>query len=93
MLSWVYMRESVIEKNLVRQVEILGGITYKLSPIGRANKPDRLVMLPGGKVIFVECKRPGEKPRAGQVREHERLRKLGFRVEVLDSHDMRFLYD
>ncbi|OCG39026.1 nuclease [Gilliamella sp. Fer2-1] len=93
MLSWVYMRESVIEKNLVRQVEALGGITYKLSPIGRINKPDRLVMLPGGKVIFVECKRPGEKPRSGQVREHERLRKLGFRVEVLDSHDVRFLYD
>lgn len=87
------MRESVIEKNLVRQVEALGGITYKLSPIGRINKPDRLVMLPRGKIIFVECKRPGEKPRAGQLREHERLRKLGFRVEVLDSHDVRFLYD
>jgi hypothetical protein len=87
------MRESVIEKNLVRQVEALGGITYKLSPIGRINKPDRLVMLPRGKIIFVECKRPGEKPRAGQLREHERLRKLGFRVEVLDSHDVRFLYE
>lgn len=85
--------ESVIENNLARRVEDLGGITYKLSPIGRVNKPDRLVMLPGGKVIFVECKRPGEKPRPGQIREHERLRKLGFRVEVLDSHDVRFLYE
>lgn len=86
-------RESVIESNLARRVEEMGGITYKLSPIGRINKPDRLVMLPGGKTIFVECKRPGEKPRQGQLREHERLRKLGFRVEVLDSHDVRFLYD
>lgn len=87
------MRENVIENNLARRVEEMGGITYKLSPIGRINKPDRLVMLPGGKIIFVECKRPGEQPRQGQLREHERLRKLGFRVEVLDSHDVRFLYD
>lgn len=86
-------RESVIEKNLVHHVENLGGITYKLSPTGRANKPDRLVMLPGGKIIFVECKAPGEKPRLGQVREHERLKKLGFRVVVLDSNDMSFLND
>ena len=87
------IRENVIENNLARRVEEMGGITYKLSPIGRINKPDRLVMLPGGKIIFVECKRPGETPRQGQLREHERLRKLGFRVEVLDSHDVRFLYD
>lgn len=87
------IRENVIENNLARRVEEMGGITYKLSPIGRINKPDRLVMLPGGKIIFVECKRPGEQPRQGQLREHERLRKLGFRIEVLDSHDVRFLYD
>lgn len=85
--------ESVIEKNLIRRVEDLGGITYKLSPIGRINKPDRLVMLPNGKIIFVECKRPGEEPRPGQIREHERLRRLGYRVVVLDSHDVSFLYE
>lgn len=50
-------------------------------------------MLPGGEIIFVECKRPEEKPRQGQLREYERLRKLGFRVEVLDSHNVRFLYE
>ena len=87
------MRESVIENNLTRSVEALGGITYKLTPAGRVNKPDRLVMLPGGKIIFVECKRPGGKPRPGQIREHERLRKLGFHVVVLDSRDVSFLYD
>lgn len=85
--------ESVIEKNLIRRVGELGGITYKLSPIGRINKPDRLVMLPNGKIIFVECKRPGEEPRPGQIREHERLRRLGYRVVVLDSHDVSFLYE
>ncbi|MDF7671137.1 VRR-NUC domain-containing protein [Orbaceae bacterium ESL0721] len=85
------MRESVIEKNLVREVESRGGITYKLSPIGRINKPDRLVMLPGGTLIFVECKAPNEKPRPGQIREHERLRKIGFKVIVLDSLEVSFL--
>lgn len=85
--------ESVIEKNLIRRVGELGGITYKLSPIGRINKPDRLVMLPNGKIIFVECKRSGEEPRPGQIREHERLRRLGYRVVVLDSHDVSFLYE
>lgn len=84
-------RESLIEKYLCKEIEDRGGMTYKLSPIGRVNKPDRLVMLPGGKIIFVECKAPGEKPRLGQLREHERLRKLGFRVVVLDSYDVTFV--
>jgi hypothetical protein len=35
--------------------------------------------------IFVELKAPGKKPTPGQLREHARLRELGFRVEVLDS--------
>ena len=87
------IQEAVIEKNLVRKTEELGGIAYKLSPIGRVNKPDRLIILPGGKIIFVEFKRPGEKPRPGQKREHERLVKLGARVEVLDSLDVSFLYE
>lgn len=85
--------ESVIENNLTRRVEALGGLTYKLAPTGRINKPDRLVMLPNGKLFFVECKRPGKKPRPGQIREHERLRRLGYRVVVLDSHDVSFLYE
>lgn len=84
-------REALIETHLCKEVEARGGITYKLSSIGRMNKPDRLVMLPGGRIIFVECKAPGQKPRAGQLREHERLHKLGFRVEVVDSYDVLFL--
>lgn len=87
------IRESLIEINLIKEVEKRGGITYKLPPLGRINKPDRLVMLPGGKIIFVECKAPGEKPRPGQIREHEKLKKIGFYVVVLDSYDVGFLDD
>lgn len=50
--------------------------------------PDRIVLLPDGKIIFVECKAPDEKPRPDQLREHARLFALGFHVVVLDSKDL-----
>ncbi|HHD7566826.1 TPA: VRR-NUC domain-containing protein, partial [Escherichia coli] len=50
--------------------------------------PDRIVLLPGGRIVFVECKAPGKPPRPDQLREHERLRKLGFTVVVLDSKNL-----
>ncbi|EES5143852.1 VRR-NUC domain-containing protein, partial [Escherichia coli] len=55
---------------------------------GRRSVPDRIVLLPGGRIIFVECKSPGKPPRPDQLREHERLRKLGFTVVVLDSKNL-----
>ncbi|CQH34787.1 TPA: VRR-NUC domain-containing protein [Yersinia enterocolitica] len=80
-----YIREDSIEDHLVKEVKKAGGIAYKFISPGRRSVPDRLVLLPGGKVIFVECKAPGEKPTAAQLREHEKLRALGFTVRVLDS--------
>ena len=47
--------------------------------------PDRMVLLPNGKIGFVEVKAPGEKPRALQLARHRMLRKLGFLVFVLDD--------
>ncbi|WP_447875375.1 VRR-NUC domain-containing protein [Serratia fonticola] len=83
-----YIRESVIEANLVKQVKAAGGTAYKFTSPGRRGVPDRLVLLPGGRAVFVECKAPGEAPRPDQVREHNRLRALGFSVVVLDSKNM-----
>ncbi|PIJ50648.1 nuclease [Erwinia sp. OLTSP20] len=83
-----YTRESTIEKYLVAEVKKAGGIAYKFLSPGRRAVPDRLVLLPGGRAIFVECKAPGEKPRPEQLREHERLRALGFTVVVLDSKNL-----
>ncbi|WMT12556.1 VRR-NUC domain-containing protein [Serratia fonticola] len=83
-----YIRESTIENNLVKKVKAAGGTAYKFTSPGRKAVPDRLVLLPGGRVVFVECKAPGELPRADQVREHNRLRALGFKVVVLDSKDL-----
>lgn len=50
------MRESEIEKILVEEVRSAGGIAYKFSSPGNDGVPDRLIVLPGGRVIFVELK-------------------------------------
>jgi hypothetical protein len=78
------MRESTIENYLVERVKTMGGECRKLKWIGRHGAPDRLVML-NGKAIFIELKAPGEKCRPHQIREHERMRRMGQRVEVVDS--------
>ncbi|EAS6351712.1 VRR-NUC domain-containing protein [Salmonella enterica subsp. enterica] len=83
-----YERESLIEKHLVAEVKKTGGVAYKFVSPGRRSVPDRIVLLPGGRLVFVECKAPGEPPRADQLREHERLRALGFSVVVLDSKNL-----
>ncbi|MDR2647677.1 MAG: VRR-NUC domain-containing protein [Oscillospiraceae bacterium] len=74
------MRESSIETYLRNRVKQLGGLAYKFVSPGYNGVPDRLVCLPGGKLIFVELKAPGKKPTALQLRRHDELRKLGFKV-------------
>lgn len=80
------MLESQIERYFCKKVKELGGLAVKLSPAGTAGMPDRLVLLPGGKALFVEFKAPGQKPRPLQKRRAEELRKLGFFVDCVDSH-------
>lgn len=79
------MREKVIEQKLVAEVKKAGGICPKWVSPGFDGVPDRIAMFPGGKIAFVEVKTPREKPRPLQRARHELLRKLGFRVYVLDE--------
>ena len=51
-------RENLVEEELVRRVRALGGIAEKTTVIGRRGFFDRVIVLPGGRVIFCECKRP-----------------------------------
>ena len=51
-------KEKIVEEELVRRVRALGGIAEKTTVIGRRGFFDRVVVMPGGVVIFVECKRP-----------------------------------
>ena len=66
-------------------VKTVGGLALKFSSPGFDWVPDRIVLLPGGKMAFVEVKAPGEKPRPLQLARHRLLRRLGFRVYVLDD--------
>jgi hypothetical protein len=78
-------REINIENYLVRELKKIGLRADKYQTPGRCHAPDRIVLLGKGRVFFVECKKPGERPRPGQKREHLRLRNLGYSVEVVDS--------
>ena len=80
-------REATVERYLVRKVSEAGGMAIKLNPLGMAGLPDRLILMPGARIVFAELKRPGEKPRKIQEAFHNRLRKLGFRVEVVDCNE------
>ena len=79
--------EKQIEQALVRAVRNSGGIALKFVSPGFDGMPDRIVLLPHGVIAFVEVKAPGKKPRALQVSRHGMLRKLGFRVYVLDNEE------
>lgn len=79
------LREKSIEQKLVGAVRLLGGICPKLACPGFDGMPDRLVLLPGGRMGFVEVKAPGKKPRPLQVARHRLLAALGFPVFVLDD--------
>jgi hypothetical protein len=79
------MLEKQIEQALVRRVKELGGTCEKFVSPGRRSVPDRLVTLPGGRIIFVECKAPGKEPTIAQQSDHRRRRTLGCDVRVIDS--------
>lgn len=78
------MREKIIEKVLVRQVQNAGGIAPKFVSPGTDGMPDRIVLLPHGRMAFVELKAPGQKPRPLQESRHRLLRTLGYDVYVID---------
>jgi hypothetical protein len=79
------MLESVIEKRLKKHIEKIGGLALKMDAMSWAGAPDRIVLMPGGQVIFVELKAPGKKPRPIQIKRHDQLRAIGFDVIIIDS--------
>lgn len=79
------MLEKEIEQELVKKVQGLGGWCLKLISPSVSGLPDRLLLLPKGKLAFVEVKRPGQKPRLLQIKRMKQLQSFGFRVFVLDN--------
>lgn len=76
--------EATVERHFVEAVSAHGGIAMKFVTPGRAGAPDRIVIFPYNRVLFVELKRP----KGGRVRSHQTLwhgeaLKLGVNVETL----------
>lgn len=79
------MRESKIEKALCNRVKALGGTCEKFKNPSRRGVPDRLITLPGGRIVFVELKAEGKEPNALQLKDHRERSALGCDVRVIDS--------
>ena len=78
------MREKTVEAKLVKAVKSMGGLAPKFTSPGLDGVPDRLVLLPGGKMAFIELKAPDKKLRPLQVRRKRQLESLGFLVYCMD---------
>ena len=81
------MRESTIESRLREEAKKRGGMAIKFVSPGLNGVPDRLVLMPYGRVAFIELKAPGKIPRASQQKRKRQLERLGFRVYVVDGVD------
>ncbi len=79
------MREKYIEQKLIKAVKSMGGLCLKFISPGFDGVPDRLVLLPDGKIAFVELKAPGKKLRPLQVKRKRQFEALGFLVYCFDS--------
>ena len=79
------LSEKQIERKLVEAVRKSGGLAPKFVSPGFDGVPDRIVLLPEGRIAFVELKAPGKKMRSLQVRRKEQLERLGFQVYCVDG--------
>lgn len=81
------MTESAIERYLVKNIKSLGGMAIKLYAINNIGLPDRLVLLPKGIIFFVELKTKKGKASVAQLKKHEVIQKLGFKVYIANSKE------
>lgn len=79
--------EKRLEKKLIREIERLHGRCVKFWPMSISGFPDRICLLPGGRIRFVELKDTGVEPENKQKAWHRKLRNLGFMVFVIDSDE------
>jgi VRR-NUC domain len=75
--------EAALEGRLANRVKKKKGVILKLPALWYTGIPDRLILLPQARVIFVELKRKGKKARKNQIRWIKLLRSLGFKAMVV----------
>lgn len=83
MVSDKEVRERDVETRLRQGVHRLGGKAYKFTSPGNTGVPDREVILPGGRIFFVELKTERGRTSPVQQAQIRALRKLGCEVRVL----------
>ena len=81
------MREKEVEAALVKAAKKRNGVALKVVSPGLSGVSDRLVLLPDGKIGFIELKSPGKKMRLLQEKRKSQLERLGFLVFCLDSKE------
>ena len=82
------MLEKDIEGYLMRQVKSqLGGWALKFTSPGLSGVPDRIVLLPAGRIVFAETKAPGKKLRSLQRLVCGQIADLGFDVRCIDTKE------
>lgn len=79
------MKECAVEKHLISVTRACGGMCIKFTSPGMSGVPDRIVILPGGKIGFAELKAQGKKPRLVQRAVLRVLYRLGCRVATIDN--------
>ncbi len=80
------MAESTLEKRLRLEVKKHGGLALKFTSPGRRGVPDRLVLVPMGRAVFVEMKALSKPLEPLQKKRTEELKNLGFKVYKIDSN-------
>lgn len=87
-------REKNLEKRLVKRVKELKGKCIKMDVKSESGLPDRMCLMPGGSMFFVELKSYKQKPRPIQEYQIKQLRRRGFTVFVIDNYkDLEALFD
>lgn len=80
--------EKTVEQRLCKKVKELGGKAIKFTSQGMAGTPDRIVLLPGGRIYFVELKRENGRLSPIQTHVFKEFGKLGCEVRVLYGNEM-----
>ena len=81
------MLESLIEQHLVKEVNRRDGLCLKFNSQSMTGVPDRIILMKNGTVAFVEVKQKGKKPRPLQELRMKQIRRLGFKVYILDEKE------
>ena len=81
------MKEKQVEEKLRQAIKTMGGIAYKFTSPGNIGVPDRIVLLPGGRVWFVELKTDAGRLTPNQERQIQRIQSAGCNACTLYGRD------